>query len=252
MDAVVPFPLESLRNQIDRGPLLIREPLTFRRGFLIESALHRQARLGCGGRNPRDHDLMRHQGLPAPVLREERAQPMLDFVPFTRPRWQMTDLDRPRSLSGQFLQCALPQPQPIPVTATPSGKDQERGRLGIAGPPHCRPPRAERVDGTRGRIMPEAATHPRLLLRQIQDPVGHRLGDVLVADIIDVNAFRILLGPQLAAPVFLAPNSLLLCGGDRKSRTAGFQVSASLLVAVFALRMAIRVLGAFSPLLMTL
>ena len=96
MDDGVPLPVESLRNQIDSGHLLIRDPLTFRIGFLIEAALHRQSRLGRGGRNQLDNDLMGHQRLPAPVLSDERKQAMLDFVPFTRPRWQMTDLDRQR------------------------------------------------------------------------------------------------------------------------------------------------------------
>lgn len=86
MDGVVPFPVECLRDQVDIGQLLVRDPLAFGIGFLIESALYRQSRPGRGGRNQLDDDLMSYHGFAAPVLGDERKEAMLDLVPLTRPR----------------------------------------------------------------------------------------------------------------------------------------------------------------------
>jgi hypothetical protein len=59
----------------------------------VEFAAHDQAFVGCGGGDQLDDGLVADEWPPAPVLGGERAQPMLDLVPFAGSGRQMADGD---------------------------------------------------------------------------------------------------------------------------------------------------------------
>ena len=64
---------------------------------------------------------MREQGLPPPILADERKEPMLNFVPFTGPGWEMADRDGESALRRKALQFPLPQPHPRVIAPLGSG-----------------------------------------------------------------------------------------------------------------------------------
>jgi hypothetical protein len=54
-------------------------------------------------------------GSPAPVLRDETEQVVLDLVPLARPRRKVAHNQRNPQLIGQFLQASFPQTRTRPV-----------------------------------------------------------------------------------------------------------------------------------------
>src|SRR5215475_9130546 len=75
--------MERFRNKVDLGHLPVGNPSAFRIGPFIEPTRNSQPRLGRGCRDQLDNDLMRHQRLAPPVLRDKGKEPMLDLVPLT-------------------------------------------------------------------------------------------------------------------------------------------------------------------------
>jgi hypothetical protein len=122
---IVPFPVERRRNKVDLGHLGVGNPSPFRIGPFIEPTLNSQPRLGRGGRDQLDNDLMRHQRLAPPVLRDKGKEPMLDLVPLPGSRRQMADFDGHLPLVGESLQRHFPEPQPRAIAASTIGNDQE-------------------------------------------------------------------------------------------------------------------------------
>lgn len=100
--------------------------------------------------------------------------------------------------------------------------------------------------------MTDPDAHPRLVLRQIIYAVRHGLGLVFLWNIIRLNPFWILLGPQLTSAILLGTHHLFLLGGNGGRRIVGLQLSAYHLLEVRELGIAVRVLGAFQALLVAL
>jgi hypothetical protein len=71
------------------------------------------------------HDLVRHEGLSAPVLGDEGEETMFDLVPFARTGREMADGYREAELVDELLKLDLPQPEPIAVTASSIRSDKE-------------------------------------------------------------------------------------------------------------------------------
>ena len=117
MNGIVPFPVERFRNKVDLGHLRVGNSSAFRIGPFIEPTLNSQPRLGRGCCDQFDNDLMRHQRLTPPVLRDKGKEPMLDLVPLTGSRRQMADFYGHLQLVGESLQLHFPEPQPIAIAA---------------------------------------------------------------------------------------------------------------------------------------
>ena len=75
---------------------------------VVERRLNIQA--GCRGRSRDEIDNRRQtiERTAAPVLTNERKEPMLDFVPLTRPRWEMTDRNLQPQAIRQLLKLDFP------------------------------------------------------------------------------------------------------------------------------------------------
>jgi hypothetical protein len=252
VNSVVPFSMEGLGHQVDMSPLLVCDALALGRGAFIEPARPRQPCLGGRCTNQLDNDLMGHYGFTPPVLADERAQPMLALGPLTRPRRQLTHLDRQRPLISQFLPFHVPQPHPIPVAPAPLGDDQSRARLGIPGLTPLVPPGADRLDRQLGRIMTEAHPHPGLVRRQVKHPSGHGLGLVRLRKGLDIPSLRVMPRPQCAPRVLVRPPPCLLLRVHGHRRPLGLQRLAYALMDGLKRRLAIRVLRAFSTLVVAL
>ena len=80
-------------SDVESSQLSVRNPEAFLVDILVQTALHGQTRSRRRiGDQLNDH-FMRHQRLAAPVLRDEREEPVLHTVPFARARRQMRNRD---------------------------------------------------------------------------------------------------------------------------------------------------------------
>jgi len=86
--------MEFMRFEIDRCHVLVGHLDPRRIGVWIKGTFDVQACTGCCAADELDDGLVADQGLASPVLRDEREQAVLDFVPLAGSRRQMTDGDR--------------------------------------------------------------------------------------------------------------------------------------------------------------
>ena len=120
-------------------------------GTGVEFRLHFQP-FGRGGVGDQvDDDLMAHQRLTAPVLRDVTEEPMLDLVPFARSRRKVADAQTQSRSVRQLLQSNLPQPAAATVAPTAIGRDQQFARSGVT---LANPSSATSAGSLRRRTLP--------------------------------------------------------------------------------------------------
>ena len=100
---------------------------------------------------------------------------MLDPVPLTGARREVTDRDRETRAIRELLQLSLPEPKPRAIAPASIGGDHERPSLPIGRSPHALPPSADRVHGEARRVMIDPQTHPPFVAVEIVDAVRDRL-----------------------------------------------------------------------------
>ena len=138
---------------------------------MIDGALNLQAG-ACRGRGNQLHDGY-DQWLAAPVLRDEREQPVLDLVPLAGAGRQMTDGDGHAEFVGQRLQFALPQPHASAIAAATISSDQQAAGFGITRPPHGLPPAPDGVDREARGVVVDADTDPAGIAGDVVDAIRH-------------------------------------------------------------------------------
>jgi len=117
---VVPLRMERIIFDIERFDLLVGDLFAFLVLSGVDVAGDSEARAcgGCG--NELDDDLVRDQGLAAPVLGDEGEHAVLDAVPFAGAGRVMGDGDGQAGLVGEVLQLELPEPDAGAIAAAPS------------------------------------------------------------------------------------------------------------------------------------
>ncbi len=135
-------------------------------------------------RNELNHGLERGERLSTPIDGNGRKEPMLDFVPLTRGRGQVTNGDGQISLSGQALQLLLPQPIACPIGATSISHNQELPTAGIQCTPHALPPTSDTLDRKGCGLMVNPDVDEAALVHQIIDAIRNsfpiRNGQVII------------------------------------------------------------------------
>ena len=86
MNTVVPFAVEFVWRELDRGEFSVADFDPFGIRPLIQRRLDFQPALGRGRPNKFNDHFVAHQGPPAPVLRDVTEHSMFDLVPLARPR----------------------------------------------------------------------------------------------------------------------------------------------------------------------
>src|ERR1700716_2520397 len=100
--------MKVMRKYVDSGELGIGDFESFRIFLFVEFSAHSQARLGSRSGNEFDDCAEAAQGFAAPVDADKGKKSMLDFIPLTCSRRQVTHRDRKVQLLSQFLQFILP------------------------------------------------------------------------------------------------------------------------------------------------
>jgi hypothetical protein len=80
-----------------------------------------QSGFGRGRGNEIDNHFMAHQGLTAPVLRDEREQSVFDLVPLAGTGREVANGDLQSGLVGKLLQFQLPQPYTVSIASAMFG-----------------------------------------------------------------------------------------------------------------------------------
>src|SRR5277367_5001015 len=106
-DGVVPIAVEFMTMNVDGVHLGISDFDAGGVGVGIDLALDLQAGICGRGRDQLNDGLVADQRAPAPVLRDEGEQAMLDLVPFAGAGRQMAYRDRDAEFIGEGLQFAL-------------------------------------------------------------------------------------------------------------------------------------------------
>src|SRR5207342_3213174 len=195
-----------------------------------------------------DDGLIADERPPAPVLRDEREQAMLNLVPFAGAGREMTNRDEDAELVGQGLQLALPQPDPRAIAAAAIGGDHKPGGLWIARAPHRLPPTANGIDREAGGIVIDAQAYPAGIVGDVVDAVGRRSAKLGDQEVVHPHRLGLTHGAVLTPAILEIADQLLLLGVDRDRRLARRQRLAQPCIEVTELRVAVGMAGSFEGL----
>ena len=107
---VVPLAMKVGPVQIDGGQFGIANFDASRVTCDVEFSLDRESLLDGSGGDQIDDEFMTNEWSPAPILRDMTEHPMFNFVPLTRSRWEMADVNRQAQVRGRVPQGHFPQP----------------------------------------------------------------------------------------------------------------------------------------------
>ena len=131
---------------------------------------------------------------------------------------------------------------------SPISNDESLFRLGIHHAPHVVPPSRDTCDRKFRRIMIHAHAPPALIVGHVVDPIGNRLAQVFINEIIHPHRLGLPCWLPFPPTVLKIAHSFFLLGIDREARLLTCLKCLDLLVDVFELRMAVRMLRTFKHL----
>ena len=140
MNTVVPFAVELVWRELDRGQFSIADFDPFGIRPLIQRRLDFQPALGLGRPNELNDHLVTHEWPPAPVLRDVTEHSMFDLVPLARPRGEVTHADLKSQFIRQALQLHLPQSHSAAIATPAIRGDQQLAGVSIDRLTHLSPP----------------------------------------------------------------------------------------------------------------
>src|SRR6516162_603478 len=201
-----------------------------------------------GGRNQVHNHLVADQGLAAPILTDEREEPVFDLVPLAGSGRKMRNGKLQLPLVRQSLQLPLPQSQSSSVAASRISGNEQALCLGIDSSAHRVPPAPNALYRKSGGVVIHANIDPAAVLRQVIDAVRSDLPQGANFKIMHANLFGLSLRAPFAASVLKVAHQLLLLGIHRNHRLPARQVLLHFLVEVPKLSVAIGMLRTFQGL----
>lgn len=91
----------------------------------------------------------------------------------------------PPPATGPSAPCRGCRPGRCPAASATVGRDEHPLGAGKTSCPHILPPAADARCGEVCRVVVDADTHPALVVRDIVDPVGNRLAQLLVLKVVN-------------------------------------------------------------------
>jgi hypothetical protein len=104
-------------------------------------------------------------------------------------KWQ-TVMARPVR-ADKLAECTFPEPVAVAVGAPDIGGEVQSGGLRVGGPTDHAPPLPDAGHRELGRVGVVAHEDEPLVGGQIEDPVGDRLADLGVGEVVDVHPYRL-------------------------------------------------------------
>src|ERR1035441_5321662 len=249
VDGVIPVRVELVADDVHRSELRIRDFDAF--GVLagVQTRVDLQSGAGGGRADQVDDHLQALQRLAAPVQADVREHTVLDFVPFAGARREMTDADRDQQSVGELWELGLPQAGAAGVAPAAISGDRQARRVGVARTAEVRPPRPDRIDRERARVVGDPDRHHALVGLHVEHAEWDRVPEILVLEIVGADLHR------PARRLVLPPDSLeiayqfSLFAVHADHRLARLKRRPSDLVDIPKLRVAIRMILALTRLL---
>ena len=163
-------------------------------------------------------------------------------------RREMAAGDLQPGLGCQRGQFGLPRPGAVAVGAARVRGDQQPPRLRVGSRALAEPPAAQRLHRECGGVMIGADIDPASVRRDVVDPVGDRLAQPRVGEVMGADLGRLALRVPLPAAVLVCPGQFLLLGVHADHRVFAAEMVFDLLVDVTELGIAVRVLAALQGL----
>src|SRR6266851_9185359 len=150
----------------------------------IEKCLHLQP-APCSSAPDQVHDgLEAHQRPASPVHADEGEEAVLDLVPLAGSGRVVTHRDRCLELVGQLLEMKLPGAEPIAVTPSGIGTDQQALGLWITPSSEHPPPPPDALDGELRRIVSHPNVHQRPVRGDVVSPIWNRLAPAEMREVM--------------------------------------------------------------------
>ena len=169
---------------------------------------------------------------------------MLDFVPFTGPRREVTHRNLHPELIRQFLELNLPKTEPgaVAAAAIPYHQHLAKVAVALARKGGCRLTAADSLHCKAGGVVVDAHTDPPAIARKIIDAVGDRPTQFRIDKIVDQDFLGISLWPLFPPTILEDPHQLLFLRVDGDDRIALPQEETDSTVDMLELAISIRVL----------
>src|SRR5439155_12555936 len=124
-------------------------------------------------------------------------------------------------LIGELLEFHFPQPIATGIAPPAIGRDEECVGLGIRYLAYMFPPAADGFDRTWGGVVINPHTDPAAIVGGIVHPIGANFAQMLVRNIVGLDAFRLSFGLIVPPPIRKLAHEFLLFridGNDRLAR----------------------------------
>ena len=132
------------------------------------------------------------------------------------------------------------------ITAPTVSGDQHPRCCGVARVAQVFPPLRNCGDRKLGRIMRDPNRDPGFVVRKVIDSVGNRFPELGIGKVVRIDFERFPFGAILSAPVFLVAQQFLLLRVDRDRWASAAPLRCHTAIDVGELRIAIRMVFAFS------
>jgi hypothetical protein len=169
---------------------------------------------------------------------------MLDLVPLGGAGREVAHRHRKAGLCREAGQLGLPYADPIAVGSARIGGHQQPGCGGVQRPAGLLPPAPQRRHRERGRVVVAAHAHPSGVSAQVIDPVGDRLANRRVGEVVHVDPLGLASRLLLGAAIGVAADQLLLLGVHAHNWLPVGLLRLGLLVDLAELRVPVGVLSA--------
>ena len=121
--------MERISFEIQASQFLIADLAAFFIAFVVEPGRDSEAGFRVRVPDEGDDGDTVEQWPATPIFGNEAEHPVLDLIPFARPRGKVRDVDGQLKVIRQPLEVALPQADPAAITAAAIGRDIQLRRL---------------------------------------------------------------------------------------------------------------------------
>lgn len=175
-DSVIPFTMEIFPDDRQFWCFGIRDFDSSRVEGIINLSFDFQSLVCFGtGNEVYDNGLI-FEGTALSIFCNMAEHTVLDFIPFTCTKWEVTDMNRHVQFFGKLVKLDFPEPYTTSIAAPTIGCDQQLSRFRIEPYPHSLPPPPNRCHCKFSRIMVDPNTYPSLIVSQIVHTEAGSLG----------------------------------------------------------------------------
>jgi hypothetical protein len=244
-NGVVPIAMKRVSSDVDFRHIGIAH-LDSRFVFsFVQGRPNLQASASCCVRNQIHDDLAADERRRAPILGDVAEHAVFDLVPLARAWRKVAHGNRQSGLVRKLLKRELPQSRSASVAPAAIGGHQQLGCVWIRSPAHPSPPLAQGFHGELGGVMVHADADPSLVPEDVEDPIGERLPEFLIREVLAANQLGVAPSAPLLASVLEVAHQLLLLRIHRDDRQPAPLEPADHRVDVQKLGVAIRMREAF-------